>query len=460
MAANTKTLADIAVEMGLDPANARVIPIDVKIENFEGDIPSAAIARLAADGMETATSPITESGKPRILKISAWIAHSGAANLNSDAFLAEDLQEVATKGLFAPPYLGMVDFNHDFNPYGAWYSARYEFDPIANEYGLLAEGMLFAWRFEELADKLVAEQVRSGSIPVSMACIARNIETRDNPLTGATEYVLRKPVFLAVSVLDVPPADPNARAIGFENEGSTEQERIQLLNQAQIMEIHASDGVTLNRWAEIAQATIATTGNHDIPQEDTMDLDKIIAALTEALGEKAEAIVAQMSDTFIEAAKVPTLESRVAELTSRVEEITAKLDNVSGELETTKVALEAKIAELTELQVAHEALTTAHNEIVTEVEEAHKAAVREHRLEQLPEFYLQVLDARGEEGKEKAIGHLVEMSDAEFEEHLEVVTAGSNSEISYEGRTAREGSLATPAGKSGRGLAIDEFVRS
>ena len=119
----------LAQSLGFDPKLSRLLPIKMEVEALDDDSIANLLVTLA--GFEEAAGPITESGLPRMLKITAWIAHAGPANRNRDAFLAEDLQEVVNNDLFAPPYLGMVDFNHDFFPYGAWYSARYEYDPKA-----------------------------------------------------------------------------------------------------------------------------------------------------------------------------------------------------------------------------------------------------------------------------------------------------------------------------------------
>ena len=448
---STVTLADIARELGFDPKNARILPLQVKVEPYD-DGGETALATLASAGIEEAAAPITDSGKPRMLKLTAWMAHGGPANRNKDAFLDEDLQEVAENGLFAPPYLGMVDFNHDFFPYGAWYSARYEFDPKANQYGLLAEGTLFAWRFTEMADKLLAEQSRNGFVPVSMACIAQWIEPREGA-DGSTESVLRKPVFLAVSVLDVPPADPNARSVGTEDEASTPAERLQELNKALL----SPEAFDVKDWMRAAQTRIGKV-TKKTPQEEQMDLDQIIAKLTEALDGKAsevvEAVKAAVADTTALNARVAELEATNAELEASKKVAEDALVQAQTDLEGARTALEAKTAELTELTVAHEAIQTELNTLKAEAETKRIETIREERLQQLPEIYIKVLDNREETAREKAITRLVEMSDEEFEQELELLTAGSST--SYSSRSAREGII--PSGKgSGGSLAIDKF---
>lgn len=425
----------------------RVEPIDVGDE-------AGILSRLASEGMEEAAGPITESGKPRMLKLTGWMAHDGPANLNKDAFLGEDLKEVAAENLFAPPYLGMVDFNHDFFPYGAWYSARYEFDPLANQYGLLAEGTMFAWRFTEMADKILAEQSRNGYIPVSMACIAQWIEPREGP-DGSRESVLRKPVFLAVSILDVPPADPNARAVGDEKEDSSSESRVLDLNKA-LLQVQ---GANFDSWVTMAQSRFGKSDLKTNIQEDKMDFDKLLNQLTEALDGKASELVAalkaEIADSAALTARVAELEEANGTLEATNSEIQAALTKAQSDLEASQLALEAKVVELQNVSENFESAKAELDTLKSDVETSRKVVIREERLEQLPEIYIQVLDTREEEAKERAIARLVEMSDEEFADELELLTASSST--SYTDRSRSEGVLPGGKGKRG-GLAIDQFI--
>ena len=86
---------DLVRNLGYDPSLATVLPVRAQVEELDVNTSSALIHRLAETkitaGMEEAASPVTDSGKPRILKLTAWMAHSGPANRNGDAFLDEDL---------------------------------------------------------------------------------------------------------------------------------------------------------------------------------------------------------------------------------------------------------------------------------------------------------------------------------------------------------------------------------
>lgn len=443
-------LAHIAQQMGVNPLNARLLPVNVLVEPLD---PSIAETIWSTAGIQEAAGPITDSGLPRMMKLTAWIAHAGPANSNGDAFLEEDLQEVVAHGLFQPPYLGMVDFNHDFFPYGAWYNARYEYDPIAGQYGIIAEGAMFAWRFNEIADKILAEQSRNGSCAVSMACIAQGIELRHSA-DGLEETVLRKPVFLTVSVLNVPSADPNARAVGYESEGSSEEDRMVELNKA-LLRIFAKD-----KFGQLVEASQTHL------QEDTMDFDQVIKQITEAMGDKASEIVAELKEALADAVRVPGLEAKIAELEEKITSLEAEvvdgnktLAAKDAELEASKTALEAKTTELSEVQEKFTAVQTELDNKVSAEQAAILASIREERLEMLPETFITVLNNRDEESREKVITRLVEMSDEEFEDELQLYSAGSPAKTSYTDRSRTEGGLSSHAGGgSASGLAIDKYL--
>lgn len=449
-----KRVEEFATNLGFDPELARVLPVQVTVEALDAEVSDELIATLASQGIKEAAEPVTESGKPRMLKVTAWIAHAGPANRNGDAFLAEDLKEVAEDGLFLPPYVGMIDFNHDFIPYGIWFDARYEYDPVAKEYGLIAEGTVFAWRFNEIADKVLAEQARNGSVAVSMACIAGSIETR-NGESGLTEHVLRKPVFLTASMLDVAPADPNARGVGDEDEGSSSTERLVQLNQA-FMDLNSTDAEAV--LATLRQAVVDSQAHQKTQQEEDMDVEQIVAQLTEAFGGKADEIVSELREAVADAAKVPGLEARVAELEAAAEEANAQVASLQTDLDVAQTALEAKTTELAELTEAHETTTTELNALVEANKAKEREVIREARLAKLPESYRKALEAREDESKNRIVARLVEMSEEEFGEELELLVANSPNKQSLTDKSRAEGMLSTFAGSGGSGYAIDKFL--
>lgn len=167
--------------------------------------------------------PFGPDGKPRMLVISAWMAHEGR-NLNGDAFVKEELQNVVNAGLFAPPYAGMIDDDHDFTARGYWYKTSFAHDQVAKKWGILATGAIWAWRYADLAERLLKDMGSRGLIDVSMSVIAGHTEvTSVYPGTqGEKTKVLHNPVFFTTSLLSVPPGDKFARGKVAENPGPEE----------------------------------------------------------------------------------------------------------------------------------------------------------------------------------------------------------------------------------------------
>lgn len=162
--------------------------------------------------MDTADGPIDTNGKPRMLFITAWMAHEGR-NLNGDAFVKEELKRIVVDGLFAPPYAGMIDYDHDFTPRGYWYKTSFAYNDMSQKWGILAHGAVWAWRFPELADELLGRMKLEGKIDVSMSTLSDSSEvTSDYPgYVGQKTNILHNPVFFTTSLLSVPPGDPHAK---------------------------------------------------------------------------------------------------------------------------------------------------------------------------------------------------------------------------------------------------------
>lgn len=172
--------------------------------------------------IESARKPYGKNGKPRMLFLSAWMAHEGR-NLNGDAFVKEELQERVKQGLFAPPYAGMIDDDHDFTARGFWYKTAFAYDAVAQKWGILAHGAIWAWRYEDLASRLSNEMTTNGNIKVSMSTMAESAEVRlDYPgYMGQRTKVLHNPVFFTTSTLSVPPGDDHAIGIATDNPDRT-----------------------------------------------------------------------------------------------------------------------------------------------------------------------------------------------------------------------------------------------
>lgn len=395
--------------------------------------------RLA--GREAALSPIDGDARPRMLKITAFIAHAGPPNRNGDAFLLEDLEEVVRGGLFSPPHLGMIDFNHDFSAYGAWYATSLVYDTAAQQYGILAEGAIWAWRYEELANTLLAMQQRQGHIAVSMACLPQDIE-RAQDANGRDYWILRKPVFVTTSVLDVDPADPNGRGIGTESNAQTPQEREQIL---------------LNASAHPTTASAET-------QEEDMDPEKLLAELRAAMAEENAALVEQLTELAAAAARLPTVEAELSDLTLRHEMLTEAHRLLTEARDTevnahaaTQVALTAAQETLATMTTELEGFRAAEAERAAEAAKQARLELKEARLAQLPEAYRRALEAKPETDREAVTEYLTDLDEEKWEAHLASLTL-LGGENKYEAATRKEGALTTAKGSEGKGrFEIDTY---
>jgi hypothetical protein len=398
----------------------------------EVELVLAKALRLA--GFHEAASPIGDNGKPRMLKLTAWIAHAGKPNKNRDAFTAEDLKEAVDNGLFKAPYFGMVDYNHDFNSYGMWYDAKYLFDNETGEWGILAEGALFAWRYSELADKMLGEQHRLGKIRVSMACMPQGVEFGED---GDGNYnVLRHPIFFTTSVLDVPQADAGARALGTEDTSQPSEERELLLSISS-----AQTDLTLE------------SAHHSIDlEEENMDMEQLMETLRAALAENQ----AQFAEVFAAVARVPQLESELATATESLTEATARATTLEAELAEARVAQETATAALAEANTELETLREFRATAEAAQAEVALQELREARLSELTEAARSVVESKPEETREMLIARWVKLETEDWEairDSLNLAKIGK-----YEAATTREGLLAGGASNSGETtFEIDRF---
>jgi hypothetical protein len=424
------------------------------VDDLLASLTSPAADCLTKAYKEAELSPMGDNGKPRTLKLTAWIAHAPKPNLNRDAFTEADLQTAVENGLFQAPYCGMVDYNHDFTAYGAWYSAKYQFDSVAGQNGILAEGFIFAWRYEELANFMLAMQQRQGHIDVSMACMPTGIEFGTD--AEGNYYVLRNPVFFTTSVLDVDPADPDARALGSED-----------ITQS------PSD-----REAELLSLATKLAAEHDltIDTEDIMKIEELLEAFRKVVSEENQAQFAPLVEAFT---KLPIVEAEVVRLTKELETkdagVQTAFDAKVAELEALTAKVTELEAKLTEASVASDAmkvaLETANAELETlkafkaEIDakevEAARVAKRTTRLAELSEDAHKVLATRDEATREALYGRWEAMEQAEWEvvrDSLNIAKVEKTGH--YEGKSLLEGSLASGGTNDKKGkFEIDAFVK-
>jgi hypothetical protein len=215
-----KKLAQLAnVPTGYDVENLRVLSAHGQINEATDLRPEEQT--IIAEEMARGPDPITD-GRPTVMRVVAWMCHEGV-NRNRDAFVAEELAVATTKITARNPLV--MDWNHAAviggpgRVIGTWTKADYAFDQKAKDgqgaWGILAEGVMFAWAYPEIADAMLAEQQRNGTVDFSMACIPSSVEfARDDKGSFA---ILHNPIFFTLSALDVPPGDPDA--VGMVKEG-------------------------------------------------------------------------------------------------------------------------------------------------------------------------------------------------------------------------------------------------
>lgn len=393
------------------------------VETEATELVTAAINDFLEKAADTAAvSPVGPNQKPRMLQLTAWIAHAGEPNLNDRAFTEEDLKEVVDAGLFKAPYFGMIDFNHDFTAYGAWYEASYAYDDEAGAWGILAHGALFAWRYTEIANTVLAMQARQGFIDVSMAAMPGWYEPKETA-EGRPYLVVRKPVFFTTSLLDVDPADPKARALGSENPEDSATDRTEALTRAALdNEANHSEEVRMDELKAKIEAALA---------EITDEREQIVALVTAAM----EELPAVRADLESANSENETLTARVAELEAEVASLTEAQATLATDSRTAELALEAARQELdaaSEQITALEAFKASVEQAEAEVAEAAK---RSARLEQIPEAVLAALE---NEERDEMIEMWMSQDDATFAKTIKLFSITSAGRMSFAERSARE----------------------
>jgi len=374
--------------------------------------------------MEEAAGPIGKDGKPRMLLLSAWIVHVGR-NLNGQAFIKEELENRVREGLFAPPHAGMIDYDHDFTPRGFWYTTDFAYDTQAGEWGILANGAVWAWRFSELADSILAEMQRNGYIPVSMAALPESVEyTTSYPgFEGKATEVLHNPVFFTTSLLDISPADPAARA-------------------------EASEEFMPNVANQVTDLAIANqSGSSEIQSQEDIIMD-----------EKELEVLRQERDDALD--KASKIEQEFTDYKKEIEEAQAESDKTIQELRTVVAEYEVALKSLSEAKEALEAeLETVKQELAAlqaAMEDIEKDNRLKARLAELPEIVVENLDAHPE--KDALIKKFRDASDEEWEiikNSFDLASTGPN----YSGRSAAQGVLPRGQGADDDRFGLRKYIK-
>lgn len=364
MPAQNYTQVPILTTAQLTPVHeSEVDTIFSRIQASWKDEEAVKIIRANYDSHSASRHPVVD-GRPRVLHVTAWIVHEGVNN-NRDVFVAEDLKAAVESGkLFQQPYGGVIDFNHNFVPIGYWYDAEYALDPSNGKYGILAHGVVWAWLYPEIADTMLLEQARNGKVDTSMVAWSANTQIT---IWSDNRYarIVREPVFTGASLLDRPPADPDANGfVAEEPTVETAQER---------------------RSRLLAAAYV--------PPKEEENMDELKVLINELDEKIAEKLVTALENKLAEArAQFVAHEERIAELQGQVDALAAEKAALQTSLDEKELALAAAKDEATALN-EQVATLTAQVEEYTAAEAARKQAeLAQARLAELPEAVRQRFD--------------------------------------------------------------------
>lgn len=423
--------------------------------------------------------PVTD-GQPTVMRLVAWMCHEGI-NRNRDGFVAEELKQAAAK--ISPKTPLVLDWNHagvlggEGRVIGVWTRADYAFDTKANDgkgaWGILAEGVMFAWAFPSLATEMMAAQQRNGSIDFSMACIPTSVEMgRDE---NGPFALLHNPVFFTLSALDVAPGDPSAIGIGVEGDNADDVgARLRKMLTDEPMYEPAARKPAMARGQldkAVLKAAIAEVLAERTKEETMADAQKPTLALTQLETTTDNKITVIATMTLAEG------EVETAQLVIEPVQVVAKRDpDQDGdddtndpedkkdkkkkaelaarvtELETLLAAANTELARLTEENAALTASLETANARIAEFESAQaQAAAAERlaqRLAQLPDTYLAAHQALEETKRAEVEARWAALSDEQWAEKLEDITRVAPvapRTASYRERSEREGRLLTGA---------------
>lgn len=376
-----------------------------------------------------AVEPVGPNMKPRMLQVTSWIAHADVPNGNGFMFRHQDLQNAVANGLFQAPYFGMIDFNHDLQAYGAWYDAAFKYDDRVGQWGIIANGAVWAWRFREVADRILAMQARNGYVDVSVTALFKDFEVQRDS-SNRQVLVLIEPVLVTTSLLDVDPADKAANGLVSEDPSETNAERTQRLLQA-------------------------SQDSRSSKEESSMD--EAIAKIEKLLGDQKETLTPLVQA----AAKLPQVEQELATATASLADLQSQIATLTEQktaAETAQaeveVALNAAKEELAAVKAENETLT-AFKQGVEEAEA--KAAAEKKQAERLAEVPAAITAKLNESPKkDDIIAGWMRQTDEEWE-----VTKASFEFVppkrTYAERSAEEGALSSFADTSEGDWSINKF---
>jgi hypothetical protein len=490
-------LAQVLPE-GYDAELARVVHVAGQIQPITdmSDEDKQVVALAKEKGVTAGgPDPITD-GRPTLMRMVAWMCHEGV-NRNGDAFVREELPAAAAK--VSPRHPLVMDWNHAAivggigRVIGVWTKLDYAFDSKAKDgkgaWGILAEGVMFAWAYPEIADTMLAEQGRNGKVDFSMACIPSSLEFGE--MDGQKHVaILHNPIFFTLSALDVAPGDKDAVGVVAEGDDriEVEQELRQQLTGASVA-VAENGTATLTTpsgesfefqitgnlpWQqqEAVTATLKRTANMEVKLSFQVAKNAegalvMVAVASDAEGKelaRGEHIVAvEVDEALVE--ELATANTKNEELSTLLE--ASKLAN--AELEAKVAAAEQKTVEvetqLAESKTTLEAAQAKLAEIDAEKAEMARVAKLAERMAQLPEAYVAAHNKRDEAKRTELETEWSTMADEAWTAKLEDISLAlpQAKTASYLERSRREGILpvaSAPAEATTIAERVQKFTRS
>lgn len=389
-----------------------------------------------------AAGPIGADGKPRMLLLSAWIVHEGR-NENGIAFVKEELRQRVSEGLFAPPHAGMIDFDHDFQPVGFWFKTSFAFDDIAGLWGILATGAIWAWRFPELTDALLAEQQRSGTVPVSMSELPESTELTEKfpGAEGMVTEIQHNPTFFTTSILDIPPGDIHARATVSEDASQ-------------------EPPVPASRTSQFYFQAASAEPQFDTSKEETFmeDAKVLINEMRQERDQARESLAKAEAEKNQFKADLDTVKDELDKTKTQIDELVSKNKELASKVSEFEVALKSANETKDELETTLAETSEKLNEFETKEADAEKDRVLAERIAGLPEVVQKNIEEHSEaEALKSAWRELSEEQWDTTRNTLSLAARTDESDTDYVERSTKEGKL--PFGKSEvKGSKLSKFI--
>jgi hypothetical protein len=470
LSAETAAALDRRLLCGRRAEDLLLVPATAQLQLATATADEVAALSTASE-LAQAKVPLVTDGLPTIIRATAWIGHEGR-NRNGLRFLREELPAAAAK--IAEPNFLVMDFNHSAvqaqaphpKAIGLWYRGAYAFDPKARAgdgaWGILLQGMAWAWAFPDYANELLAEQTRHGAIRFSMACLPES-EELVREADGSSSMIAHNPVFFTLSALNVPPADPDALGLAVEgdtSEGVEERHAEQLLGTPVLAAAHAHSN---------PQEDIRMPANDPMTLEVAVNkVAELSAELTTAQARVAELeeacrLLADSQTKISDGRSIDQFVADYAALETTMAELTASREAVTTELASAQATLAERTARLEELEAA-EAVRQA------EAVEAARVALVAARVASLPEAYREAHAKHAPEVRERIEAKWAAMSEEEFDVYktheLQVAamvapgtpTPGANRPGMFLRRSQEEGNL--PMGAGGESNSTKARIRA